>query len=271
LDRAIPNSHRRDATGCYPIFCCRNWSGLKADLDELRADLVSLVLVTDPFAPVSEKDLNELFDRVIPFKEHFVADLSKPIEKIVSKKRYRLAHKALKTLTVEAAPHPEALVDEWWTLYSSLIHRHKLQGMKALSRSAFARLFTVPGLVVLRASFEGVTVGMHVEFVSGDVVYGHLAAYSDLGYRLHASSALHVWEVEHFAGNALWIDWGGVAGLDPERTDGLTSFKQGFSNQTRRVYLCGRIFDDREYRDLAAKSATGSATYFPSYRAGEFS
>ncbi len=49
LERPIPGSPYRDAMGCYPLFDCRDWSGLKADLDELAAEAVSICLVTDPF------------------------------------------------------------------------------------------------------------------------------------------------------------------------------------------------------------------------------
>ena len=270
LERMIPGSHSRDAMGCYPIFCCNDWRGIPADLDELSEELVSIVLVTDPFGPLGQRELNAVFDRVTAFKEHFVADLTKPIDAIVSKKRFRSARKALCRLTVEKVEDPTALVDDWLALHSRMVSKLQLNGMKVLCRPALLRLFSVPGLVVLRASHEGRTVGMHVELAQGDVVYGHLAAYDEVGYRLGASYALHLWEIEHFVGKARWIDWGGVAGLVPNRADGLTAFKRGFSSETRQVYLCGKIFDAREYKALAAKAGCGPTSYFPAYRNGEF-
>ena len=79
LERPIAGSDYRDAMGCYPLFVCRDWGGLAADLEPLRHELVSLALVTDPFGQYDEALLHGCFDVVMPFKPHFVADLSQPI------------------------------------------------------------------------------------------------------------------------------------------------------------------------------------------------
>ena len=42
--RPIPETLYQDATGPYPLFCCREWSGLKNDFEALAGQLVSLVL-----------------------------------------------------------------------------------------------------------------------------------------------------------------------------------------------------------------------------------
>ncbi len=269
LERAVPGSTRLDAMGCYPIFCCADWQGLRADIDDVGREWISFTMVTDPFGPVGQADLRAIFDHVVPFKEHLVSDLTKPIDQIVSKKRRRHARNALKRLMVEVFTEPMSLVDDWSRLYDCLIRRHRLTGMKALSRTALSRLFAVPGLVALRASFDGAAVGMHLLLVQGDIVYGHLGAYDELGYRMGASHALHFSGIEHFAGKARWIDWGSGAGLVPGNEDGLTSFKEAFSNERRWAYLCGRILDPAGYRDLAGRSGTGDTSYFPAYRSGE--
>jgi hypothetical protein len=55
LRRAIPGEQSKyDAMGCYPLFCAKDWSLLGDDLEALGAGLVSLVLVSDPLAPVDE-------------------------------------------------------------------------------------------------------------------------------------------------------------------------------------------------------------------------
>ena len=43
LERPIAGSAACDATGCYPLFACRDWSALRADLQSLAPKLVSLV------------------------------------------------------------------------------------------------------------------------------------------------------------------------------------------------------------------------------------
>ena len=49
LERKIPGFNAYDAMGCYPLFCCKDWSRLQGDIAELQSELVSLSLVPDPF------------------------------------------------------------------------------------------------------------------------------------------------------------------------------------------------------------------------------
>ena len=71
LDRAESNPphdvSRRN--GVFPLFVCRDWTGLRADLGTLDG-LVSLTLVTDPFSDIDIASLSDLFDVVRPFKQH---------------------------------------------------------------------------------------------------------------------------------------------------------------------------------------------------------
>src|SRR5262249_32190260 len=86
LERPIPGGAREDAMGCSPLFSCADWSGLKADIDDLAADLVCLSLVTDPFGHYDEQSLQSCFvDKVIPYKSHFVADMRRPPLEFVTK------------------------------------------------------------------------------------------------------------------------------------------------------------------------------------------
>ncbi len=76
LERAIPDAGAHDAMGCYPLFACHHWAGLREDLALLAGRLVSLTLVTDPFGDYTEPLLHEIFpDLVSRFKQHFVARL----------------------------------------------------------------------------------------------------------------------------------------------------------------------------------------------------
>lgn len=53
--------------GCYPLFCCENWSELPRDLEALADELLSIALVTDPFGDYSQSQLEQYFNaRVIP-------------------------------------------------------------------------------------------------------------------------------------------------------------------------------------------------------------
>src|ERR1043165_3522407 len=50
-----------DGMGCYPLFCCDDWSALGGDLEALTKCLVSVRIVTDPFAGVDVAQLKNLF------------------------------------------------------------------------------------------------------------------------------------------------------------------------------------------------------------------
>ena len=75
---------------------------------------------------------------------------------------------------------------------------------------------------------------MHLMVVSGDVVYGHLGAYSEIGYRVDASYALHAWEIEYFRGKAEWIDWGRNSVSQTIRNTRWAGSTQAF------LLMCGR-------------------------------
>ena len=270
LVRPIGETNRTDAMGCYPLFSCQDWKRLGEDLTELGRDCVSLVLVADPFAPLTEADLRQRFDLVAPFKQHFVAELSQATRDFVAGDRYRRARTTLRRMTVEVAESANSgWIDDWMALQSELDSRHVLLGMRRLSREATARLFETPGVVIFRAILDGVTAGMHVDFIDGDRAYAHLAAYSAAGYRANISTALYVFEIDFLRGRVDRIDWGGVAGLADDHRNGLGLFKACFSNARVTAYLCGKIFDRRAYDAMAQRRGSFDASYFPAYRAGE--
>jgi hypothetical protein len=272
LERSIHGFSDRDALGCYPLFACRDWSALEADLNDIKNELVSLSLVADPFGDYDRAHLERCFKNVVvPFKEHFVADLSRPERELISKHHRYYAQKAMTSVHVERCFEPSRYLDEWVELYANLTARHALKGIKAFSKNAFAGQMHVPGLVMLRATHEGAAVGAHLWFVQGDVAYSHLAAVSARGYDLMASYALYRFAIESFAGEVRWLNFGAGAGVGSDATDGLTRFKRGWSSETRTAYFCGRIFDRQRYNEiLAAKALTDGGNYFPAYRQGEF-
>jgi hypothetical protein len=272
LERAIPGADGRDAMGCYPLFCCRDWTRLAADLDTLRGRLVSVVVVTDPFGAYDEALLRTSFDHVVAYKEHLVADLSLPREAVVSKHHRYYARRALASLTVTESERPVRDVDAWTALYEVLVRRHALRGIKAFGRDAFARQLGVPGARLFLAWLDGVAVGAQIWYVSGDVAYNHLQAASDVGYARGAAYALYDTAMRTLAGSVRWLHIGAGAGAREDRTGGLHRFKAGWASTTRTAYLCGRVLDPAAYAraceraDLAAAARTG---YFPAYRAGE--
>jgi len=255
--------------GCYPLFACKDWAQLENDLDDLGPDLVCISLVTDPFGNYIEGDLKTSFTTVIPFKDHFVADLDQSMEQIVSKHHRYYAQRALQRMEVTKVPNPVDYLAEWCTLYDHLISRHKLKGIRAFSKRAFADQLQVPGLVAFRASVDSQTVGMHLWYTQGNIAHSHLSAVNTQGYELMASYALYWQAIHEFAGNVRWLNFGAGAGFHDD-DGGLTRFKRGWATDTRRAYFCGRIFDQATYEKIAAAKGIKGSRYFPAYREGEF-
>jgi len=152
-----------------------------------------------------------------------------------------------------------------------LILRHQISGIRAFSRNSFAKQLAAPGLVCFRAVRDQETVGMILWYVQNGIAYYHLGAYTDESYQLRASFALFRKALDHFAESGLkYANLGAGAGLGGATDDGLSRFKRGWSTGVRTAYLCGRIFDRREYDRLVRARAVGTTNYFPAYRKGEF-
>lgn len=272
LKRIIPDTQVYDAMGCYPMFACQNWSELFADLDEIGEKLVAVSLVTDPFGEYDEEFLWRCFKDVVKeFKEHYVIDLQESMNSFVSKHHRRYARKALSSLKVERCQYPPQVLEEWICLYDTLVDRHNIAQILRFSRSSFLKQLSVPGIVVFRAVYEKSTVGILLWYVQGEVGYYHLGAFSNDGYKLRASFALFWTAIDYFKSSGLrWLNLGAGAGVTNNNNDGLSRFKQGWSTQTRTAYFCGRIFNDKKYRDVTRKFGDANTDYFPVYRKGEF-
>ena len=270
LVRQVPNPDCVDAMGCYPLFCCQDWTRLREDLEALGHQMVSVALVADPFGNHDEPLLRGCFDRVVKFKEHFIADLSRPLEQVISKHHRYYARQALKKVQVEVAAAPLDFLEEWVGLYRQLIERHGIGGFRAFSRDSFARQLAVPGMTLVRATLNGTSVAMHLYYGHGDVHYSHLAACSPEGYAVNAMYAVYLRSLEHFIGKARWLNWGGSAGVTHDGTDGLAQFKRGWSIAVRQVYFCGLTLDPARYETLTRERGGPATDYFPAYRRGEF-
>ena len=255
--------------GCYPLFSCNDWTGLAADLELRRSEWVSVALVTDPFGNFDEALLQRTFDRVVPFKEHFVADLSLSMDQLVSKHHQKHARRGLRNVQVDVVDQPLDGLDEWMVLYDVLCERHGISGIRAFSRDSFLAQLQLDGVSVLRARSEGQTVGMQIWLQQGDVVFTHLAAYNELGYKVDASYALHLTATEYFQKHAKWLGLGAGAGSGAS-SQGLSEYKHGWSTGTRQAYFCGKVLQPERYDSLIAAVSSEPSTYFPAYRAGEF-
>lgn len=268
LRRAVPGSDDYDGTGCYPLFACRDWSGLRDDLAGTGGSLLTLALVADPFGDYRVEDLRDCFDLVTPFKAHCVTDLRQDPGDFLPRSHVRNLASAAAAVVVEQCLEPIVWLDQWVDLYAGLVAERGMRGQRAFSAAAFAVQLAMPGMVMFRATAGDAVVGLHLWIVQGEVAYGHLGATSPRGRDLMASYALYAHAIEHFRSQVRWLDLGAGAGLS-ERHDGLWRFKRGWATGTRPAYFCGRIFDDARYRAVVAARGGPATDYFPAYRSGE--
>ena len=269
LEREIPGSTYRDAMGSYPRFFCRNWSGVCADVEAAGAGLVSLLVVTDPFATLAGDQLGACFDAVRPYKEHHIVDLKAPAGRRTSvDHRYKVRRARRDGVTVERC-EPTDHVDDWVRLYDVLGARHEIRGLKRFSRASFAAQLSVPGAVMFRAVKAGATVAAHVWYLHDDIAYSHLQATDQAGYEARAPYLLYAEELDWLAARCAVADVGASAGSAARAADGLAQFKRGWATDKRPSYLCTRIFDRGAYDELTRASGQGEEGYFPAYRSGE--
>jgi hypothetical protein len=267
LVRSIPNAPWKDAIGCYPVFCCQDWSALTEDFESLPTNIVAVSFVADSASGVSLDMLKRHFpDVCYSYKSHYLVDLAVPLESYVSSHHRRNARQALKSLRIEELESPSENLQEWESMYENLVTRHDIHGYAAFSHDSFARQMLVPGLRAFAAYSADRIVGMTLWMVDGNTAYYHLAAYSEAGY-LHKASFAMFWQcLQQFSNEGLvQAVLGGGAGTYAA-SDGLSRFKQGWSNEVKPVYLCGRILDRKRYAELALESGTQSSSYFPAYR-----
>jgi hypothetical protein len=271
LERSIPDTIYRDAMGCYPLFFCRDWERIGEDLEDLRAELVSIVLVTDPFAEASHEHFERCFDFVKPFKRHFIADLSCAPKSYIPKGHFYTIRKSLKQMEVEICEDPIRYLEDWIRLYDGLIERHGIKGIRRFSRKCFTSQLRIPGTILAVGKIGGEVVGADLVIVQNEVAYAHLGAYSPPGYKVGASYGT-VWRaMEYLMDHGVrYFDLGGVAGFNENPEDGLVRYKAGWSNMRKTAYLCGSVFDEGKYESICAQKNVPKGNYFPLYRAGEF-
>jgi hypothetical protein len=271
LERPIPGFSQVDAMGCYPLFCCQDWGKLKNDLDALENDLVTLVMVTDPFGDYDAKLLKRCFhDVVIPFKTHYIIDLTKPLNQIGGRRQRKHARQALKDVQVQVCEDPGNFIEKWSMLYHHLITRHQIEGIRAFSRLSFSKQFKLPGTVILTAKYKGKIIGAQVYFQMGDVVQAHLGALHPIGYEVGATYAMDYFSFDYFADKAHWLNLGGGVGLLNNELDGLSQYKHRWATDTRLTYFCGRIYKRDIYKEIVRAKRVPKTNYFPAYRKGEF-
>ncbi len=254
--------------GCYPLFCCSNWDGLADDIYNKRNDWVSFSIVTDPFHDTNEEKLKTIFnEKVMPFKNHFIVKLQDDWQTFIDKTHFLKARNAIRTIKIERVESPLNFIDVWNGLYTNLINRHQITGITKFSKKAFKGMFETPGLSVYNATLNDEIIGMVLFYEMDEVVYYHLGAYSEMGYKQNASFGIFLRAIKDFSNaGKTYLNLGAGAGLIETANDGLARFKKGWASEERTAWFCGTVFNKELYGELTKKLDRANS-YFPLYRA----
>jgi hypothetical protein len=260
----------KDLSSAYPMFACRDWTHLRADIDALAEPFVSATIVTDPFADIELESLVSAFDVVRPLHQHFVIDLNEWSPARISRHHRRKLRTCASSADycIRIAPPDETFLETWLSLYQTLIERKRIRDMRAFSRSIFARQIMLPGSIVASAWVDGELLGADWYFMDSRNVYAHLSAYSEAGYQRAISYPLMEAAIRYFQPLSTHLTLGGApAG---QEHGGLAHFKAGWSSRTLPTYICGVVLREDEFLRLNDGIAPTSEGYFPRYRQGEF-
>lgn len=257
-----------DFHGVYPFVTARDWTAVKGDLKDWAGRAVAAVFVTNPFADqdVASSDLEPFLDVMRVFKTHYVVQLGGNWRETTRKTTRQYARRGLATHEMSIRPASARDMPEFWSHYSTLIDRHRLQGMQAMSPAMIEAQLAVPGAYIARALGTEGSVACMILYGEDGVLYPHLIGISREGYRAFASYAIIQFTLDWAEDNGFaCVNLGGVAGATADAKDGLATFKRGWANQSRSTYLCGKILDEGKYRALLSDDTRGSC-FFPAYR-----
>jgi hypothetical protein len=270
LARRISATRYSDAVGPYPFFTCENVAEAVTEMMDLAQALVSVSLVLDPFSGHSCQQLEGWFELVLPFKTHYLVDLEVSFDRYLCRHHRRYAKRSLSLVEVEILQNASACSAEWAELYTHLIIRHEITGIRAFTPKALADQIAVPGCHYFRAIHEGSTVGALVCYLDRGVAYAHLISTTPLGQKLMAQYALYWTAIEYFRERARWFALGGVAGSSDGRSEGLAFFKRGWATATCQAFFCGKILNRTRYDELCRSLHLAVPDHFPAYRGGVY-
>ena len=264
IARPISGTEFYDLMGPYPIFCCKNWARLGESLEPLRENYVSVTLVTDPFADLSSKGVATVFDVFRPLHEHYIVELDSDTP---PSNHHRRRLRRSGNVEIRIAKSDPDFLPHWLDLYEVLCARRNISGIRAFTRESFEKQLSVPGGYIISAWNGGALLGADWYFQHDSIVFAHLSAYAEVGYKQAISYPLMNEAIQYFRGRAEFLDLGGAP--PGAAGQGTAFFKSGWASATKKSYLCGGILEKTSYAHLCRPNTETS--YFPPYRFGEFS
>jgi len=257
-----PFAQHYDVLGSYPLACFDPKADLKSGLDQLKSlGMISVALVPDPLSGPSIEAFQNSFEYVKPFKNHLIIDKTLGAYAPSSHHRERI-RRGLRRCDIHIG-RLDTQLDDWISLYATLVSHRAITGMANFSREYFIALSQLPQLMAFSAYVGGILAGMTLWFNYDGLVYNHLTACNDLGYANGAAFALYDAAITHY-NDCDRLNLGGGAGHIDNPDNGLYAFKSGFANNIVKAHICGAILDAATYQTLSQGKPD---TYFPAYRA----
>lgn len=263
LERKVLDTDLLDISACYPRYLVDDYNNIKKDIDYLKSKgFISLVFASDVFSTKELEDNKILFEHFKPFKEHFICEL-KSYQGHSNHHKYEVK-KASKLAEVKIIDLRKYL-HEWILIYQVLIQKHNIKGVQYFSPQYFKSIANLDNLYTVAAFRNNELISAHIWIAHQDKVYSHLAASNDTGYETCASYLIYDYSINYFRDKGFSsLDLGSGAGLE-NANSGLTFFKQGFANDKRWSFICGKILDCLKYNQLSGL-IKNSGEYFPAYR-----
>jgi len=223
----------------------------------------AVALVTDSFGAYEEALLRASFHRVLAFKQHFVADLTQPLETSTSANHRRNARAALRRLTVDVPANREACLDDWCALYERLAAERRIVGIRRFS-APFVRGPVSPAGPRRAAGARGRRHGRHAPLAArrssrAQPPFRSKCPRVRAVRRLRAALA----RPRALCRQVRWLHLGAGPGVTAQADDGVSSFKRGWATGTRPAYFCGRICAPERYRELVRVSGTATRATSP--------
>lgn len=233
------------------------------------SNAISLLVITDPlqksnyiFEDTWCDGHSFKFDVVREYKDHYFVDLTKPLKLPDNHKRnIRKAlagadfniRKPLET-KYELSDNISLVANDFYDLYSNLIERHSIIGMANFTKEQITQMLRVPGTLVIEARSKGAgyLLGMMLIYLEDNgVCRYHLACYSDLGYEEQTGFGLLYYSIEYLKSLGYETYSLGAGSGVVTNSNGLTRYKQGFSNcPTRKNYLLFKVLQSEIYSKL---------------------
>jgi hypothetical protein len=255
LKRSIEGTPYVDGVGPWPYLHIENKSMLDALKDDFQ-DLVTLTVVTQPGFIPRGSGLDPVF-----LKDHYVFDPKRPIPRLSSRARKRLAKVEQRAIFEQVFEHEDQLA--FTPLYRDLIQRRGLKETYIdFSLEHFASIAALSDGIFFRVRDDATIGAMACGVVFGDVLQILHMVFTPEGLGWNASYLLMKGLQDYALAHQLRLMTGGMpAGA----SEGLRIFKARWANHMEPVYLLRRINALPTYQALCAQRGM-HPSYFPAYR-----